>query len=171
MNEHRDYLKGRAKRWLETRKHPDIDPSELVQETFLRAHTRIEQYQGTSEPSLRAWLRTVMRRLFLDRVRRSRLDYEPPTSPSGDVEALPCSRSSPSKVVMKAEHDRRLREAVDRLPKDQATAIRLHYFEGLTVVETAQRMNRPRDAVAGLVRRGLAALRREIGRGSEEAPP
>jgi RNA polymerase sigma-70 factor (ECF subfamily) len=45
------------------------------------------------------------------------------------------------------------------LPEAQREALVLHYWQGLTLAETAARLGRTPAAVAGLLQRGLKALR------------
>jgi RNA polymerase sigma-70 factor (ECF subfamily) len=64
------------------------------------------------------------------------------------------------KVRIKLELE--LAEAISELPDDQQTAIELHHLRGLTVPEVCERMKRSPAAVAGLLRRGLKALRARL---------
>jgi len=77
--------------------------------------------------------------------------------------------TSPSGRVMRQEQLLRLAEALARLPDDQRLALELHHLQGLAVQEVGRRMVRSTAAIAGLLRRGLAALREELeGDESEE---
>jgi RNA polymerase sigma-70 factor (ECF subfamily) len=53
--------------------------------------------------------------------------------------------------------------AMEQLPAAQREAIRLRYIEGLPVSEIASRLDRSITAVAGLLKRGLEALREKFG--------
>jgi RNA polymerase sigma-70 factor (ECF subfamily) len=72
---------------------------------------------------------------------------------------LASDSTSPSGRVLRQEGLQRLAEALARLPEDQRAALELHHLQGLVVQEVGQRMGRSTAAVAGLLRRGLAALR------------
>jgi RNA polymerase sigma-70 factor (ECF subfamily) len=52
-----------------------------------------------------------------------------------------------------------LAEALPQLPDDQRVAVELHHLQGLSLADTGQRLGRSREAVAGLVFRGLKKLR------------
>ena len=49
------------------------------------------------------------------------------------------------------------------LADDQRQAVRMRYLEGEPLAVVAERMQRSPDAVVGLIRRGLVALRRHLG--------
>jgi RNA polymerase sigma factor (sigma-70 family) len=49
-----------------------------------------------------------------------------------------------------------------RLSTDQREAIILHYWSGRTLMQIANELDRSRDAVAGLIKRGLRQLRNEM---------
>jgi RNA polymerase sigma-70 factor (ECF subfamily) len=50
-------------------------------------------------------------------------------------------------------------EALQKLPPDQRRAIELHHLQDQSLAEAAQQMQRSRDAVIGLLFRGLRKLR------------
>jgi RNA polymerase sigma factor (sigma-70 family) len=52
---------------------------------------------------------------------------------------------------------------VERLPESQATAIRLHYLEGMKLSEVAEQLGKSSGAVAGLLHRGMKTLRGQLG--------
>jgi RNA polymerase sigma-70 factor (ECF subfamily) len=56
-----------------------------------------------------------------------------------------------------------LAAAITALPGDQREALLLHYWSGSTLMEIANRLGRSREAVAGLIKRGLQRLRSEFG--------
>ena len=49
--------------------------------------------------------------------------------------------------------------AIESLPDAQRDAIRLHYLEGLKLSEVAARLDKSTGAIAGLLHRGMKALR------------
>ena len=56
----------------------------------------------------------------------------------------------------------RLAQTLDSLPEAQREAVILHYWEARTVAEIAQQLGRTPAAVAGLLKRGLKQLRRQM---------
>ena len=49
-----------------------LDASDLVQETFLKAHREFGQFLGPSEPELAAWLRQILVRTLANQARHHR---------------------------------------------------------------------------------------------------
>src|SRR5260221_14072587 len=54
------YLTLLARVQIGRRLQGKLDPADVVQETFLSAHRQIDQFRGSSEGELAAWLRTIL---------------------------------------------------------------------------------------------------------------
>ena len=65
----RSYLLLVAERELGRDLRAKTDPSDIVQETLLKAHRDFENLEGCTETQFRAWLRGIMRHCILE-VRR-----------------------------------------------------------------------------------------------------
>ena len=52
-----------------------------------------------------------------------------------------------------------MRDAIQRLSKDQREAIELAFFSSLTQTEIAERLNVPLGTIKARIRRGMMALR------------
>jgi RNA polymerase sigma-70 factor (ECF subfamily) len=72
--------------------------------------------------------------------------------------------------MMREEQLVRLAAALAALPEDQQVAVHLHHLDGLSLVEVGKRMNRSKEAVAGLLFRALKRLRDDLGETSERKP-
>jgi RNA polymerase sigma-70 factor (ECF subfamily) len=55
-----------------------------------------------------------------------------------------------------------LSAALARLPDAQRQALELRYFQGWSLAQIAQHLNRSQAAAAGLLKRGLQQLRRQL---------
>jgi RNA polymerase sigma-70 factor (ECF subfamily) len=166
----RDYLCLLARLHLDPRLQGKLDPSDVVQQTLLKAHEKIDQFRGRTDAELTAWLRQILANNLTEAVRRfgadsrnvarersleSRLDES-----SARLEnCLQADQSSPSQQVMRNEQLLGLACALAELPADQRRAVELHHLKGLSVAEVGQYMDRSRAAVVGLLFRGLKKLR------------
>ena len=167
----RPYLYMLARAHLDSRLRPKIEASDLVQQTLLDAHVKRDQFRGASDAQLAAWLKQILRNNLVDVVRhfgRLKADIDRERPIDGGVEDsfsrvdnwLGGLQSSPSQQAVKTEQLLLLAEALAELPEAQREAIALHHLQGLTLAETAARLDRSTSAVAGLLHRGLKGLRR-----------
>jgi RNA polymerase sigma-70 factor (ECF subfamily) len=63
---------------------------------------------------------------------------------------------------MRGERAILLAQMMQSLPEDQFESIRLRYIEGWSLARIAERLNRSQDSVAGLLKRGLQSLRKQM---------
>jgi RNA polymerase sigma-70 factor (ECF subfamily) len=158
-----------------------VDVSGVVQQTLFEAHQRLQQNQPANEAELAAMLRQLLANNLVDEarkayagkrdVRRERSLEQELQASSARLEALLVTKSSSvGDGLHRQEELARLANALERLPMAQRQALELHYLEGLTLAEVAQRIERSKPAVAGLLQRGLAALRTHFARPGRPTP-
>ncbi len=169
------YLTLLARVQIGRRLQGKVDPSDVVQETFLEAHRQIANFRGNGEGELVAWLRRILagqialtlrrflgtkgRDLKLERELAAQLDQSSEILDGG----LVASNSTPSQHASRREQALLLADALDRLPEDYREVIILRHLEGLSFAEVSQRMERSEDSVQKLWVRALANLRRSLG--------
>lgn len=151
-----------------------VDPSDLIQETFLQAGHDFPQFRGTTERELLAWLRTILTHRIADAARRhgggpgaaprpvslAALDRSA-DAPDG---ALLAPDSTPSQHSVRREQAVLLADALARLPEHYREVLILHHVEGLGFPDLARRTGRTLDGVKNVWIRAVAALRRSFGR-------
>jgi RNA polymerase sigma-70 factor, ECF subfamily len=172
LEHYREYLRLLARLQLDPRLRGQLDPSDIVQQTLLKAHERFDQFRGRTDFELRAWLRAILARSLLDAARmfgrqkgdRAQSLEAALEESSAKLEALLASdQSSPSQGAARAERLLELSNALARLPEDQRTAVELRYLRGLAVPDVALEMRRSTVSVTGLLYRGMKVLRDVMG--------
>jgi RNA polymerase sigma-70 factor, ECF subfamily len=168
LEDYRDYLRLLARIQTPPQLRGQFDPSDIVQQTLLKAHEKQDQFRGDTDQELRAWLRAILARILADasRVNRRRrgesvrsieavLDQS-----SARLEAfLAADQSNPSEKAIRAEEILELASALRQLPDDQRTALELRYLQGMSVAAVAEEMGRGPESVTGLLYRGTRTLR------------
>jgi len=172
---YRSYLGLLARLQIGPRLQGKVDPADLVQETFLKAHQNFGLFAGRTEHEFVGWLRQILaanlamlvRRYFGTSrrdVRRERelareLDESSRVLDQGFVAPL----STPSAQAARRERAVLLANALERLPPDYREIIIAHHLQGLPFPDVARRMDRTVDGVKKLWTRALARLRRSLG--------
>jgi RNA polymerase sigma-70 factor (ECF subfamily) len=131
---------------------------DIAQETFVRAW-RFAQGYDARRGAVSTWLLTIARNVAVDVLRISRdYPYDPET-----LVGLLTTRASPDDPHIDAIAEReRLRAALRAVPREQAHAVVLANFYGLTAQEIAEREHLPLGTVKTRIRLGLARLRNLI---------
>jgi RNA polymerase sigma-70 factor (subfamily 1) len=154
-----------------------LDPSDLVQQTMLKGYQFRGQFRGQNDGQLAAWLRAILAREMADAARKHdrrgegrllSLQSALEESSMRLERRLLADSTSPGDRAARQEQLLNLVRSLVHLPDAQRLALELHHIEGLPVGEVGRRMGRSTAAVAGLLRRGLAALREALGADSRE---
>ncbi len=104
---------------------------ELVQDTFVRAFQSLADFRG--ESTLRTWLFTIERRLFLDLRRAER--RRPDADEIGEADAA--TEYTALDSVVAGETEGQIRAAIERLSPLQRDVFLLRVTEGMSYKEIA----------------------------------
>ena len=145
-----------------------VAPSDLVQETLVRAYQHFDGFHGDHAEDLRAWLRRILKNHLVDLARRhdaaKRLaSRERPLGGTTICETAVPPSASPSGTFLAAEEQDRLTAALSRLPSHYRDAILLRHRDGCTFEELGRRTDRTEDAAKKLWARAVERLRKELG--------
>jgi RNA polymerase sigma-70 factor (ECF subfamily) len=179
LESYRAYLRLLAGTQLDPRLQGKFEPSDAVQETLLRAHQALHNFQPRGDGDMAAWLRQILGNVLIDAVRRYTaaardvaLERSLPAaieqSSARLEEWLRAEQGSPEQELLRQEQMLLLAESLARLPDDQRSALELKHLHGWTVEAIANHMGRTRAAIAGLLRRGLETLRDLLAEGEED---
>jgi RNA polymerase sigma-70 factor (ECF subfamily) len=175
LEHHRGWLAILARLQMDYRFRGKFDPSDVVQQTLLEAVRAWPQYRGGTEGELAAWLRQILARVLSHQARRfldaQRRDVTREVTIQQGLEqssrllgqALIASGTSPSEGAVRHEWERKLADALGRLPDDYREVILMRNVEGLSHERVAEHMGRSVGAVRMLWVRALSSLRQELG--------
>jgi RNA polymerase sigma-70 factor (ECF subfamily) len=144
----------------------DADAEDAVQETYLRAFTRMHEFRG--DASLGTWLGRIAVNEALRRLERRRVMSEFLAPPGDDGDAMrqvpdPGSVQSPEHLAARQEIRRMVERAVDRLPAPFRMVFILRTMEQLSIHETADTLGIPAATVKTRLHRAIQLLRHALG--------
>jgi RNA polymerase sigma-70 factor, ECF subfamily len=172
---YRNYLKLLARAQVDLHLRSRGDASDLVQETFLDACRDFQQFRGSTEAELMAWLKKILiynvakfiQRQVVAKKRDARRDVSldrhlaAVNQSSAHFEAaLASPASTPSVQASRRERAAVVADYLAQLPPAYREVILLRNLEGLAFSEVARRMQRSSGAVRILWVRALDQLRK-----------
>lgn len=132
----------------------DHDAEDLTQRTFARVWTSLGTFAGNS--SVSAWMHGIAHHVYLD-WRRAERRGEPQSDAWWD--ACPSPGPGPDDLAASADLAHALYAAVDRLEDDLRSAVHFHYYQGLTLQETAEALGVSGSTVKNRLRSARDALK------------
>jgi RNA polymerase sigma-70 factor (ECF subfamily) len=164
----RNYLLLLARLQLDPGLRGVLDPSDVVQQTLMKAHAKRDQFRGGSQGERLAWLRTILAHHLADLARKhARYIRGQERSLEAALEEsslrlerwLASDSTSVGGRAIRDEQVLRLTEALASLPEVQRSALELKHLHDVPVSEISRMMGKSPAAVASLLYRGLKTLR------------
>jgi RNA polymerase sigma-70 factor (ECF subfamily) len=162
----RPYLLIVAINELDEQLHAKLGPSDIVQQSMMRAVQELPQYRGSTDAEFKGWLRQILinearlaRRVFatekrdvqrergLDNLSTSDRSLEP-----RDIGLTPATRA------LAEEQSAAVQRLIAQLPENHQIVIRLRNWEDLTFEEIAKRMGMSVSGVAKIWYRALVGI-------------
>lgn len=162
---HLDVLSRTALRLTRNRARAE----DLVQDAYLRAFRSFHQFEpGTN---CRAWLFTIMRRLFLNSLRDRNHEEltNDPDSYSAEASGTAPAHGNPEVEFSRTALSRDVDRALKSLPLVYREAVILVYLEGFSYREAAEMLACPVGTVMSRLSRGRQLLRHALGGGDTPA--
>jgi RNA polymerase sigma-70 factor (ECF subfamily) len=171
---YRNYLTVLAASQIEHRMRGRLSPSDVVQETMLRAAQNFAQFRGTSEGELVAWLRQILvnnlakfveqhilaaRRDVRREVSIERMGKALEQSTVQLAALLPAAMQTPSVAAQQREDAVLLADRLALLQEDHREVLVLRNLQCMPFEEIARRMDRSTSAVRMLWLRAIEKLR------------
>jgi RNA polymerase sigma-70 factor (ECF subfamily) len=134
------------------------DCEDLTQQTFLKVWTSFNSFTGRSEFS--TWLYRIAHNTFIDWQRRNNDNAK--SRP--DQWWLECMdhKPGPFKNMTERQFALSLYEAVEQLDEDKKYAVHLHYYQGLSIRETAKVLGIATSTVKYRLREVFKILRNKL---------
>jgi len=137
------------------------DAEDVVQEAFLRAFRRLDQYDERARFS--SWLFRITANCAYDALRaRKRRDEEPwPESTDGSETAVdfPTADPAPDRLMLSVEIRRRVGVAMSRMSAQEKAAFVLRHFEGMSIAEIGASLELEASAAKQSVLRAVRKVR------------
>jgi RNA polymerase sigma-70 factor (ECF subfamily) len=144
----------------------DGEAEDVVQETYVRAFTHLQDFRGDS--SLATWLARIAMNEALGRLRRARPSVDFNTLAPGVLEAqiiqFPLSSASedPERSMAQREIQVVVEHAIDELPDGFRLVFITRVIEGMNVEETAEILGLKPETVKTRLHRARAMLRDNV---------
>lgn len=140
------------------------DAEDVVQEAFLRAFRRLDQYDERARFS--SWLYRIAANCAYDLLRaRKRRDEEPwPDQGEGrETPAdFPAMDPAPDRLALSAEVRRRVTVAMGRMSAQEKAAFVLRHFEGMSIAEISGALKLDTSATKQSVLRAVRKVRQVL---------
>jgi RNA polymerase sigma-70 factor (ECF subfamily) len=173
LQRYRNYLMLLAATQIEKRWQSRISPSDIVQETMLKAHRHFAQFHGQSEQEFLAWLRQILlsnlatfveqHMLAAKRDMRREVPIERSHAVGEDTvrmgPLLRAAGETPSACVQQREEAVMLADRLAQLPPLYREVLVLRNIQGLSFEQVAARLDRSLGATRMLWLRAIEKLR------------
>ena len=159
LEEHRPLLKRIAEKEVPAYLLARFDSSDVVQETLLKAFHHFDQFAGRTDAEFVGWMRGILLNQIVDTIRHHGRQIRDLARDRSMPAGLKCEKSfTASDLVQKQELSDRLFLALEAMPEDYRTVLRLRHEQGLGFPEIGEQMQRTADAARMLWGRAVVRL-------------
>lgn len=145
--------------------HDPVEALDVAQEAFIKAYRAIPNFRGDS--AFYTWLYRIA-----INTAKNHLTARARRPPARDVDAFDATNyydaselkefETPESSLISNELEQAIHQAIQDLPEDTATAIRLREFEGMSYEEIAQVMDCPIGTVRSRIFRARETIEKQI---------
>ena len=145
------------------------DAEEIVQEAFLRAYQKLEQF--ASEANFATWVYRIAANYSIDRLRQRKSEeskrHTPNPETADDLEAdplrqIPDAAPTPERLTQSVELRREMENALQMLTPAERTAFVMRHCEGCGIEEIAAALKSNASATKNTVFRAVQKLRHAL---------
>jgi RNA polymerase sigma-70 factor (ECF subfamily) len=145
--------------------HDPVEALDVAQEAFIKAYRAIPNFRGDS--AFYTWLYRIA-----INTSKNHLTAKARRPPLSDVDAMDATNfydapelkefETPESNLLSVELEQTIYNAIESLPEDTATAIKLREFEGMSYEEIAQAMDCPIGTVRSRIFRARETIDKQI---------
>ena len=132
---------------------------DLTQDTFVKLIRSIEKFNIYREATFTTYIMTIAKNCYIDFLRKNKQIIV-----SIETQEIVSSVALQNSVIDGLELQEVIK-AIDTLPQEQATAIKLKYLERLTLLEIAEKFNCEPKTIKSRIHNGKVKLRQILKRG------
>lgn len=143
--------------FLRRHTHCDEDAADLTQRTFARIWQSLPGFAARS--SVSSWMHAIAWHTYVDWLRQHRNAENRPDQWWADCLA---EGTSPAEDLAEADLAAVVYASVDRMEPDLRQTVHLHYYQGLSLAETADALSIATATVKHRLRRALDLLRHSL---------
>src|ERR1700736_4204036 len=159
IERHQSLVAGTIARMLGS----NSDVEDIAQQVFIRVWKSAGRY--VSRAKFTTWLLKITRNLVFNELRRSKRHAYVPMQPDPEMEELPVKDAvdqAPDALLLEAELQRKIEEAILSLPESQRMALILRRYEDLSYEQIAEILDLSVPAVKSLLFRARTELRKHL---------
>lgn len=140
-----------------------VDGSDLVQKVLIQVVADWPQFRGQTGGEFLQWVRRILEHDIQELLQREKftakrsIDRE--EDASHEIRLAPGRQTSPSRRVIRSEHNRMVREAIDQLNEEWRDVMRMKHLDDLTMAEVARKLGKSESAIARLLVNGMKELK------------
>ena len=142
-----------------------IDSEDVLQEVYLKVWNSCDQFDAQKGVAM-SWLSGIAHNSALDSLRRRRARPDSHrvvvAEATEGYDDLPCAAATPLESAIRGQGSRAVQASLNSLPDLHRQSLALAFFEGLSHVEIATRLQQPVGTVKSWVRRSLYSLRHDL---------
>jgi RNA polymerase sigma-70 factor, ECF subfamily len=145
----------------------DTEAEDVVQESYVRAFTRLDEFRG--EARLSTWLTRIVLNEAYGRLRRRRTTApfegaEAAQAAAAQIIPFPTPQADPERTMAQHEINQILEHAIDALPEAFRVVLVARLVEEMSIEETAELLDLKPETVKTRLHRARALLRADLER-------
>jgi RNA polymerase sigma-70 factor (ECF subfamily) len=138
----------------------EADAEDVVQETFLRAYRKFDDYDSRAQFS--SWIHRIAANYAIDLLRRRRRWRSTEIDPVEQVDPLAIETAGPERSALSSEIGRCIERALEALTPRERVAFTMRHYEGRSIAEIGRVLGTRTNSTKNHVFRAVRKLRLQL---------